>query len=220
MKILDTTGLTDIADIIKTYYAKLASPALTGTPTAPTAPAGTNTTQIATTAFVQTAVSGLVDSAPQTLDTLNELAAALGDDPNFATTIATQIGGKADSTHTHASSDVTLMTGYSKPNATSAIATTDTLNQAIGKLEKALDDVGNVTKIEVSFTSDDSRWSNAVNSDGFYELTLAYTTGTYAIAVLCLDNSTYQHTLTDITYNSSTMVIYSQDKFAGKVIMI
>src|SRR6056300_1122394 len=72
--------------------APLASPALTGTPTAPTATAGTNTTQVATTAFVSTAVSNLVDSAPATLDTLNELAAALGDDPNFATTVTNSIG--------------------------------------------------------------------------------------------------------------------------------
>lgn len=61
-----------------------------------------NTTQIpsinglATETYVNTKVAGLVDSAPTTLDTLNKLAAALGDDPNFATTIATQIGNKAD----------------------------------------------------------------------------------------------------------------------------
>ena len=76
------------------YYAPIASPGLTGTPTAPTASAGTNSTQIATTAFVSTAISNLVDSAPGTLDTLNELAAALGDDPNFATTISNTIGTK------------------------------------------------------------------------------------------------------------------------------
>ena len=81
-------------------YAPLASPALTGTPTAPTATAGTNTTQIATTAFVQTAVSNLIDAAPATLDTLNELAAALGDDPNFATTVTTSIGTKVPLTRT------------------------------------------------------------------------------------------------------------------------
>uniref|UniRef100_UPI004047E752 beta strand repeat-containing protein n=1 Tax=Shewanella sp. TaxID=50422 RepID=UPI004047E752 len=75
--------------------APLASPALTGTPTAPTAVAGTNTTQVATTSFVSTAVANLVDSAPATLDTLNELAAALGDDPNFATTVSTSLGTKA-----------------------------------------------------------------------------------------------------------------------------
>ena len=74
--------------------APLASPALTGTPTAPTATAGTNSTQVATTAFVSTAVANVVDSAPAALDTLNELAAALGDDPNFATTVTTSIGTK------------------------------------------------------------------------------------------------------------------------------
>jgi len=74
--------------------ANLASPALTGTPTAPTAAAGVNTTQIATTAFVQAALSALIDSAPGTLDTLNELAAALGDDPNFASTITTSLATK------------------------------------------------------------------------------------------------------------------------------
>jgi hypothetical protein len=77
-----------------TTYAPLASPALTGTPTAPTAGASTNTTQLATTAFVQTAVSNLVDSAPGALNTLNELAAALGDDANFSTTITNSIATK------------------------------------------------------------------------------------------------------------------------------
>jgi hypothetical protein len=76
-------------------YAPKASPALTGTPTAPTAAGGTNSTQIATTAFVASAVSSLVASAPAALDTLNELAAALGNDASFSTTIATSLGGKA-----------------------------------------------------------------------------------------------------------------------------
>lgn len=75
--------------------APLASPALTGTPTAPTAAAGTNTTQLANTAFVQAAVSALVASSPATLNTLNELATALNNDPSFATTIATAMGLKA-----------------------------------------------------------------------------------------------------------------------------
>ena len=71
--------------------APLNSAALTGTPTAPTAGSGTNTTQLATTAFVSTAVANVIDSAPGALDTLNELAAALGDDANFATTITNSI---------------------------------------------------------------------------------------------------------------------------------
>ncbi|MGO4917823.1 TIGR02594 family protein [Pseudogemmobacter sp. W21_MBD1_M6] len=74
--------------------APLASPALTGTPTAPTAVSATNTTQLATTAFVQAVVSGLISGAPGALDTLNELAAALGDDPNFATTVTNGLAGK------------------------------------------------------------------------------------------------------------------------------
>jgi hypothetical protein len=77
-----------------TTYAPLASPALTGTPTAPTAGSGTNSTQIATTAYVDSAVSGIVDAAPEALNTLNELAAALGDDANYATTISTSLGEK------------------------------------------------------------------------------------------------------------------------------
>ena len=56
---------------------------------------------------VNSAISALVDSAPETLDTLNELAAALGDDPNFATTITSQIARKANISHTHKISDVT-----------------------------------------------------------------------------------------------------------------
>jgi hypothetical protein len=75
--------------------APLASPTFTGTPAAPTAAPGTNTTQLATTAFIQAAVAALVDSAPGTLNTLNELATALGDDPNFATTLTTALGLKA-----------------------------------------------------------------------------------------------------------------------------
>jgi len=75
-------------------YAPLASPALTGTPTAPTASAGTNTTQIATTAFVKTAVDNVIAAAPGALDTLDELAAALGDDANFATTVTNSIATK------------------------------------------------------------------------------------------------------------------------------
>ena len=75
--------------------APLASPALTGTPTAPTANTATNTTQIATTAFVQQEIAILTDSAPGLLNTLDELAAALGDDANFAATTANAIALKA-----------------------------------------------------------------------------------------------------------------------------
>jgi hypothetical protein len=88
--ITQITGLQTALDA----KAPLASPALTGSPTAPTATAGTNTTQIATTAFVAAAIGALIDAAPGAMDTLNELAAALGDDPNFATTVTNALAGK------------------------------------------------------------------------------------------------------------------------------
>jgi hypothetical protein len=77
-----------------TNYALKASPTFTGTPAAPTASAGTNTTQLATTAFVSTAVSNLVNGAGAALDTLAELATALGNDASFSTTVSTNIALK------------------------------------------------------------------------------------------------------------------------------
>ena len=95
--------------------APLSSPALTGTPTAPTAAQSVNNTQIATTAFVKSAIAGMVGSAPAALDTLNELAAALGNDPNFATTMLNALAGKQplDNTLTHLSGkDVAGLLAY------------------------------------------------------------------------------------------------------------
>ena len=83
-------SVKDLADT----KAPIESPSLTGTPTAPTAAQGTNNTQIATTAYVRAAISALVGSSPEALDTLNELAEALGNDPNFATTMTNSLAGK------------------------------------------------------------------------------------------------------------------------------
>lgn len=106
-------SLASQADLAAALAAKapLASPAFTGVPTAPTAAPGTNTTQLATAAFVKAAVdaavAALVNAAPGTLDTFLELAAALGNDPNFATTILTALAGKASAAHTHPFADLT-----------------------------------------------------------------------------------------------------------------
>lgn len=79
---------------ISNTYAPLGSPSLTGNPTTPTQTAGNSTTRIASTEFVSTAISNLVDSSPSTLNTLNELASALGDDANFSTTVTNSIATK------------------------------------------------------------------------------------------------------------------------------
>ncbi|EHR8766024.1 prophage tail fiber N-terminal domain-containing protein [Escherichia coli] len=74
--------------------APLKSPALTGTPTAPTPPDDAAGNEIANAEFVRKLLAALVDSSPEALDTLNELAAALGNDPNFATTVTNALAGK------------------------------------------------------------------------------------------------------------------------------
>lgn len=88
--IANIAGLQPALDL----KAPLASPPLTGVPTAPTAANATNNTQIATTAFVQSVIASVINSAPGALDTLDELAAALGDDANFAATMTTALAGK------------------------------------------------------------------------------------------------------------------------------
>ena len=94
----DTNALTDALLALLQGAAPLASPAFTGAVTVPDQTAGTNNGRAANTRFVAAALAALVASAPSTLDTLNELAAALGDDANFAATVTTQLGLKADAT--------------------------------------------------------------------------------------------------------------------------
>ncbi len=77
-----------------TQYAQKHNPTFTGEPKAPTPAAGNNTTRIATTAFVQAAITALINGAPDTLDTLKEIAAAINNDPKFSTTINNALSGK------------------------------------------------------------------------------------------------------------------------------
>ncbi|EAW2926314.1 phage tail protein [Salmonella enterica] len=96
-QIANTAFVQDVVTALNNALAlkaPLASPALTGTPTAPTAAQTVNNTQVATTAFVKSAIAALVASSPAALDTLNELAEALGNDPNFATTMTNALAGK------------------------------------------------------------------------------------------------------------------------------
>lgn len=77
-----------------TQYAPKASPTFTGTPTAPTPANSDNSNKLATTEFVAKALAALAGSAPETLDTLKELADALSNDPNFATTVLNKLAEK------------------------------------------------------------------------------------------------------------------------------
>ena len=136
-------------------YAPLASPALTGVPTAPTAAANTNTTQVATTAYVQTELTDLIGGAPGALDTLNELAAALANDASYSTTITTALAGKlplAGGTMTGAiEMSTNKITGLGTPTV-STDAVTKAYADAIlvgapGNLTGPITSVGAVTSI-------------------------------------------------------------------------
>jgi hypothetical protein len=133
-------------------YAPLASPALTGTPTAPTAAANTNTTQIATTAYVQTEINDLIAAAPGALDTLNELAAALGNDASFSTTVTNSLATKlslSGGTMTGAiAMGTNKITGLGDPTNAQDAATKNYIDTAVlapSNLTGVITSVGNVT---------------------------------------------------------------------------
>lgn len=98
--------------------APIASPTLTGTPKAPTANAGTNTTQIATTAFVQTEIGNLINGAPETANTLKELSDLIEEHQDVTDALNEAIGKKANA------SDLTSHTG----NTTAHITATERTN--------------------------------------------------------------------------------------------
>lgn len=119
--------------------------------------------EFATQSDIATAIANLIDSAPTTLDTLNELATALGDDPNFATTILTELSGKADSSHTHAISDITNL--ETELNSKSEASSTETLTNktinfsnntisgTVSEFNTALSDANFVTTTDGTITT-------------------------------------------------------------------
>ena len=149
----DVDGNESDADTAIALRATINSPTFTGTPAAPTASAGTNTTQLATTAFVTTAVANTIESAPGALDTLNELAAALNDDANFSTTVTNLINAN----ETHIDNAVTL-TGVAKDGTNLGTFTGSTItdNQTVKAALQLLE-----TKVEAVQTDVDGNESDA-----------------------------------------------------------
>jgi hypothetical protein len=135
-------------------YAPLASPALTGVPTAPTAAANTNTTQIATTAYVQTEINDLIAAAPGALDTLNELASALGNDASFSTTVTNSLATKLNLSGGTMTGAIAMgtnkITGMGDPTSAQDAATkyyVDNVTVAPSNLTGPITSVGNVTSV-------------------------------------------------------------------------
>jgi phage-related tail fiber protein len=128
-----TLGVTALAfdTVGRRGLAPLVSPAFTGNPTAPTQAAGDNSTKVSTTAFVQAAIAALVASSPAALDTLNELAAALGNDANFAATVTNALALKAPLASPTLTGNPTAPTPAQFDKDTT-LATTDFVQRALG----------------------------------------------------------------------------------------
>ena len=190
----------------------IASPTFTGVPAAPTAAAGTSTTQIATTAFVGTAVANIVDSAPEALNTLNELAAALGDDANFSATVSTQIGTISSNTVTNAT-NITAVESRRAANvagAVSSITTSDlTASRAIVSDGSGKVAVSAVTSTELGYldgvtsaiqTQLDGKQASGSYLTGNQTITLSGDvsgSGTTSITVTVADDS-HNHIISNI----------------------
>ncbi len=117
---------SSIANLTSDLAAKapLVSPSLTGTPTAPTAQAGDNSTAVATTAYVDSAVAALVSQAPETLNTLNEIAAAINNDADFATTIVADLATKI----TQEDLDAATLVAFNEQTSSYTLALADNSN--------------------------------------------------------------------------------------------
>ncbi|ECF6027436.1 shikimate transporter [Salmonella enterica subsp. houtenae] len=112
--------------------APLDSPAFTGTPTTPTPPDDAKGFQTANAEFVRKLIAALVGSVPESLDTLQELADALGNDPNFATTVLNKLAGKQPLDDT-----LTALSGKSVDGLIEYVGLRETINRAGDALQKS-----------------------------------------------------------------------------------
>ncbi|ELL4529577.1 phage tail protein [Salmonella enterica] len=163
-------------------YAQKDSPTLTGIPKVPTPAAGNSTKQIANTEFVASSIAAMVDSAPAALDTLNELAAALGNDPNFATTMINALAGKQplDNTLTNLSGkDVAALLQYLGLGETinlakNAVPATRRVNSKplTGDITLWASDVGAISADAVGEITDNGTMASA-NTPGWWRVSVS-----------------------------------------------
>jgi hypothetical protein len=152
--------------------ATLASPTLTGAPIAPTAAANTNTTQIATTAYVQTELTDLIGGAPGTLDTLNELAEAINDDASYSSTLTTALATKTAKTSNQSlgsAANVMTISGHTITLARGD-STTDTVTVPDNNTTYSVGD-GGLT--QVNFTTADNSKLDAIEASATADQTNA-----------------------------------------------
>jgi len=165
--------------------ANLASPALTGTPTAPLAATGTNTTQIATTSFVQQELNVLTTGAPAALNTLDELAAALGDDANYAATITTALGAKSPIASPTFTGTVTIPAGASISGF--APLASPTFTGTVSGITKSMVGLGNVDNTTDANKPVSTATQTALDAKSNQIVTINAQTSSYTLATTDLD---------------------------------
>jgi hypothetical protein len=189
-------------------YAPLASPALTGVPTAPTATAGTNTTQVATTAYVGTAISNLVAGAPATLDTLDEIAAAIADTGNFSDTVVLKSGSTMTGNLAMGTNKVT---GLGTPTTSTDAATkgyVDTAAIAPSNLTGPITSVGPATSVAAQ---------TGTGSTFVMQASPTLTTPNIGVATATsVNGTTIPASKTLVATDSTTYVVPSQTGNTGK----
>lgn len=144
----DAYTITQI-DTSLALKSNISSPTFTGVPAAPTAAAATNTTQLATTAYVRTEISNLVNSAPSALDTLKELSDALGADPNFATTMTNSLALKAPINNAVFTGTTTVA---ADPTTALQVATKQYVDAHTGTVTKYSADIGDNSTLSFTIT--------------------------------------------------------------------
>jgi hypothetical protein len=202
--------------------APKASPALTGTPTAPTAAANTNTTQIATTAYVQTEIGDLIGGAPGALDTLNEIAASINDDADIAGTLTASIAAKAPSAGSSSivtvgtittgvwngtAIDQAYLSGQSGTNTGDEVAASTT---TAGVVERA-------TNSEAAAGTDTTRYvtpahlaartyTTTIGNGSLTSIAVTHNLGTRNVIVQMYDSSSYETVYAEVVRNSNNQV--------------
>ena len=202
--------------------APKASPALTGTPTAPTAAANTNTTQIATTAYVQTEIGDLIGGAPGALDTLNEIAAAINDDANYAATITSALAGKSPIAGSSSIVTVgTIGTGVWQGSeiSTTYIANTSGTNTGdeVAASTTAAGIVERATNSEANAGTDTTRYvtpahlaartyTTTIGNGSLTSIAVTHNLGTRNVIVQMYDSSSYETVYAEVVRNSNNQL--------------
>jgi hypothetical protein len=180
---------------------------LRGTPTAPTAEQTTNTTQLASTAFVRTAIAELIDSSPDLLNTLNELAAAIGNDENFATTVTNSIATKVPLDGSVAMTGELTLSGT--PTQNLSAATKQYVDEAIDdQMIYSTDDVTEGST-NLYYTTARTRSDISLASDNTTVLSYDLSTGQF----------TYVHPTSDGILEGSTNLYFSESRARNSISM-